>query len=446
MSTGLQPQIWDAIVIGGGCAGMACATSLSEKGKRVLVLEKRNILGGRACSYADPQSGEIVDNGQHLLLGCYTETIRLLKRIGQENQLRFNAGFETPIVGLDRSMAFLRTYALPAPLHLLFGFLNYSALSWKERFGIVRVALAVRKENKNLQNISCSTWLNSLKQSENSRKKFWDLIILATLNISPDLAPANLLAIVLKEGFLSSKKASRVGLSKVGLTELYAEPSQKYIERQGGEVWMNQTVTEIGFENETSWIKLHDGKILESINIVSTVPPSALSKIMMHDGNLKTFLQKSATLRPSPILSFHFWGDMPKSSVSYFGFWGTDFHWVFQKSKLFGDDSINHWTFVASSANTMIQKSKEELTKLAEKELGLIQGFEHLRISRAKVVHEREATWVPPLGDTSGRLSTNTPQKGFYLAGDWTDTGLPCTIESAILSGHKAADTILTGF
>jgi squalene-associated FAD-dependent desaturase len=433
---------WDTIVIGAGCAGMASATALTERGKKVLVLEKRNILGGRACSYPDPQTNETVDNGQHLLLGCYTETIKLLSRIGNEDKLKFNSGFQTPMVGPDRSVAYLKTFCLPAPLHILLGFLNYKALSFKDRLGIIRVARALKKQDANLKNISCTTWLDSLGQSENSRKKFWDLVILATLNISPDKAPANLLAVVLKQGFLSSKKASRVGLASVGLSELYADPSRNFIEKYGGEVQINKTVEEIRFENDGVQVKLSSGETFASQNIICTVPPSALAKIKIVDSKLEGFLKTSLTLLPSPILSFHFWGDMPKFADTYVGFWGTNFHWAFQKSHVYGDNKTKHWTLVASSADDMIEKSKEELTRLAESELLLIPGFGHIKISRAKIVHEREATWVPPLGDTSGRLPTITPNSRFFLAGDWTDTGLPCTIESAVLSGHKAAEMI----
>lgn len=434
---------FDAIVIGAGCAGLACATQLAESGKRVLVLEKRNILGGRACSYPDPQTGEILDNGQHLLLGCYEETILFLKRIGQENFLHFYSGFQTPMIGPDGSKTFLKTFSLPAPLHLLFGLLNYRALSWSDRWSIVCAAAKMRKTNPELQNISCSTWLGSLNQSKETCDKFWDLVILATLNISPDKAPANLLQVVMQKGFMASTKASRVGLAKVGLSDLYANPAMTYLEKKGSAVRNNQTVEQILIKAGKVWgVKLYGGEVVECENVVCTVPPSALNKIKFLEQKLNREIQKTQSLIPSPIVSFHFWTDAPSMKDTYVGFWGTNFHWAFQKSKVYHDENTKHWTLVASGADHMIGKSKEELTVLATKELSAMPEFKHANITRAKMVFEREATWVPPLKDVSGRLNTVTPVKGFYLAGDWTDTGLPCTIESAVLSGHKAATKI----
>lgn len=436
-------QKFDTIIIGAGCSGLACATKLADQGKKVLVLEKRNILGGRACSYPDPQTGEILDNGQHLLLGCYEETISFLKRIGQINDLHFYAGLETPMIGTDRSKTFLKTFSLPAPMHLLMGLLNYKALSYKDRLSIVWAASKMRKSNPALKNISCASWLTSLGQSQETRDKFWDLVILATLNISPELAPANLLQVVMQKGFMASTIASRVALAKVGLSDLYANPSKVYLEKKGSEVRINQTVEEIWIENDkVKGVKVYGGEMIETSQVVCTVPPSALAKIKVNHPGIQSQIEFTKTMIPSPILSFHFWGDPQPVTETYIGFWGTHFHWAFQKSKVYHDAKTLHWTLVASGAEDMLGKSKDELTELAKKELSLMDEFKNVNISRAKIVMEREATWVPPLGNTIGRLQTETIVKGFYFAGDWTDTGLPCTIESAVLSGHRAAQQI----
>ena len=437
-------QRWDAIVIGGGCAGMSCATKLAAGGKKVLVLEKRNILGGRACSYLDPQTGETLDNGQHLLLGCYVETIEFLKRIGQEKFLAFNAGFETEMVGPGNSKSYLRSYPLPAPFHILVGLLKYDALSWKDRWSIVVAAAKMRKDDPKLRDMSCTTWLEALKQSRDTREKFWDLVILATINVHPDIAPANLLQVVMKQGFLSSKKASRVGLSTVGLSDLYANPSKTFIEDLGGEVRINQTVDEIlMMDGKVLGVRLHDNQLIEASSIICTVPPSALTKIKMADSNLQSTIEKTSTLKSSPIVSFHFWADLPPMDNAYIGFWGTEFHWAFQKSKVYGDEKTKHWTLVASGADEMLNKNRVQLLATAKKDLGILPEFRNINIKRAKAVFEREATWVPPIKDVSGRLPTKTPVSGLFMAGDWTDTGLPCTIESAVLSGHRAALEIL---
>jgi squalene-associated FAD-dependent desaturase len=438
-----QPQMWDTIVVGAGCAGLSCATALSDHDQHVLVLEKRNILGGRASSYLDPQSGETVDNGQHLLLGCYTQTRIFLKRLAQTKALPFQNGFQTPMVGPDRHMYNLRTWNIPSPFHLLLGFLNYKAIPMADRIRIINVAFSLKRK-EDLSKISCTQWLTSLGFSKISRERFWDLIILATLNVHPDLAPANLLAVVLEQGFLSSKENSRVGLSNVGLSDLYANPAKVYIEAHRGEVRIREGVEEVLISNDrVVGVKLHSGEIINSSRVVLTIPPSALQKIVFKHPGIQSLVDKTKSLRPSPILSLHIWGDFPKVDFPYIGFWGTHFHWAFQKSAVYGDEKTKHWTLVASGADHLADYDKEKLIHIAESDLQFIPGFSGVKITRAKLVRELEATWIPPLHDSSARLPTNTPVQGLCFAGDWTNTGLPCTIESAVLSGHAAANAII---
>lgn len=439
-NTSSQP--WDVIVIGGGCAGLACATHLCDFDRQVLVLEKRNILGGRACSYPDPQTGEIVDNGQHLLLGCYLETQKFLKRINQIHTLPLKDRFHAPMVGPDRKIHHLTTWGLPAPFHLLLGFFCYTAIPWKDRLKIFKVAKSL-KNPSTYQNLSCSQWLTLLGFSKVSRERFWDLIILATLNAHPDHAPAHLLAVVLQEGFLKSRKNSRVGLANVGLSDMYANPSKTYIEAHRGEVRMKQGVEEVLMKNDQVYgVKLHSGEQIEAKSVVITVPPSALQKITFRHPQIQTLVKKTVELSASPILSLHVWGDFPTMETPYMGFWGAKFHWVFQKSHVYGDQT-KHWTLVASGADYLADYDKDKLIDLAQDELQSIPGFSNVKITRAKLVRELEATWIPPLHTSNGRLETQTPVQGLYFAGDWTNTGLPCTIESAVLSGHKAAEAIL---
>ncbi|MEZ4845905.1 MAG: FAD-dependent oxidoreductase [Bdellovibrionota bacterium] len=277
-----------------------------------------------------------------------------------------------------------------------------------------------------------------------SREKFWDLIILATLNIDPDQAPANLLAVVLQEGFLKSRENSRVGLANVGLSDMYANPAKVYIEAHRGEVRSREGVDEVLIEgDQVQGVRLHSGETIPCSRVVVTVPPSALQKIKFNHEAVQKLVFKTSELKPSPILSLHVWGEFPKVDFPYMGFWGTNFHWAFQKSSVYGHEDTKHWTLVASSAVHFEEHDKQKMIQVAEDELRTIPGFESVKITRAKLVRELEATWVPPLSNSSSRLKTRTPVKGLYFAGDWTDTGLPCTIESAVFSGHLAAAAII---
>jgi hydroxysqualene dehydroxylase len=433
---------WDVIVIGAGCAGLACATKLAEGGKRVLVLERRPLLGGRASSFRDEASSETVDNGQHLFLGCYTETQAYLKRIGSIDKLKFKSNFEALMCGPDGERARLRSAPLPPPWNLAVGLLRYSALPLRDRIKAYRVARAASNGRGKLSEQSVTQWLTSLGQSQLSRDRFWDLLTLATLNINPDQAPADLLAVVLKEGFLASAKASRVGLASVGLSELHANPSKRYIEARGGEVRLRTAVKELVVKDRVALgVKLADGMEETALSIVCAVPPSALAKLAHDSPDLRTHLASIQRLAPSPILSLHIWLDRDVSIEAMVGFWGQEFHWVFSKKEIYGDLKTKHLSVVASSARKLLDLSKEELIALCERELQLVLPA-GTKIARAVVLRESEATWVPPLGDSSGRLGAETPVKGLYLAGDWTATGLPATIEGAVKSGHTAAERI----
>lgn len=434
---------WDCIVIGGGCAGLAAATLLAENHKKVLVLEQRPLLGGRASSWHDRESGETIDNGQHLFLGCYEETQKYLKRVGSAHHLNFWNSFSTPMIGPDGQQAHLNTWHLPAPWHLAMGLLNFRALSFRERMATFRVASALKGKSENLSGKSVAQWLDELKQSPRSRSRLWDLLTLATLNISPEEAPAQLLAVVLQNGFMASKAASRIGLSSVGLSDLHGEPSRRFIESQHGEVRLRTRANRVKFNsNGMKEVILPGGVREETPWLVMAVPPPAFRKLSM-GSRLETSAKATQALKPSSIVSVHAWFDRVPFAQPMVGFWDQSYHWAFRKDLITQDVSNRHVSLVTSSAASMLEVSKQDLKARAETELrkSLIQP--DLTASRVVVVREREATWIPPVEDDRARLSTQTKEPGVFLAGDWTATGLPATIEGAVKSGHLAAEAVL---
>ncbi len=435
---------WDSIVIGAGCAGLAAATKLAEQGKRVLVVEKRSILGGRASSFVDSASGETIDNGQHLFLGAYEETKNYLKRIGTLPKLRFQSRFATPMFGPQRS-GVLSTASLPAPFHLAWGIFRYRPLTFRERYEALRVAKALRKNSADLSTLSVDEWLRGLGQGPAARASLWTPLTLATLNISPDEAPANLLAVVLRDGFLASREAARGGLSSVGLSELHGEPSARYIEERRGEVRRNTAVRCLLLEGKkVLGIQCTSGEMEYSSDVILALPPPALREVGESSGeDLRRHFSVTSRLRGSPILSLHVWVEGKLFEPPFVGLWDRPFHWIFRKAAFYSDSSVRHLSLVISASNAFDQMTKEEMTSLAEEDLRFVTGNQTLKIRRMVQVKEPEATWVPPLGDTSARLSTRTPLINLFLAGDWTNTGLPATIESAVKSGHAAALAVL---
>ncbi len=440
--------MWDVVVIGAGCAGLSAATALAEKGKKVLVLERRPLLGGRASSFHDRPTGETLDNGQHVFLGAYRETLKYLDRIGSLSLLSFPSSFEAPMAGPDGTKAFLRASPLPAPWNVATALLRYRALTLRERWGTFRVARASLREDPDLDRISVSEWLTRLGQSEKTRARLWNPLTLATLNIDPDRAPARLLAVVLKRGFLESKETSRVGLSCVGLSELHGEPSRAFLEARGGQIRMRTAAKRVVFRGtNVEAVELADGSRESARAFIFAVPPPALFQLLGEaPPEVLKFLAPTQKLIPSPIISLHVWFDCAPFESAFMGFWDQEFHWAFRPRAFWTDKNTRHFTMVTSAAHRTLSRPREEWVRLCELEMSRLAG-RAVKAVRTVLVKENEATWLAPLGEAQARLGTATPAGNLFLAGDWTATGLPATIEGAVARGHAAADRVqqLTG-
>lgn len=369
-------------------------------------------------------------------MGCYRETRAYLERIGSASNLSFDPTFSIEMAGPTGDRASLRPVGLPAPLHLLGALLRFRALSLRDRFSALRVFRAA-KETRGLGDGSVTQWLTQLGQSSESRRRFWDLLTLATLNIAPDQAPAELLAVVLQRAFLGSRDASTTGLATVGLTQLHGEPAQEYISKRGGEVRVRTSVKEILFQPNAAYgVRLPDGQVVTAKSIVCALPPPEAREVV-RGTPLEAHMLPTESLKPSAIVSLHVWPKEKPFSEPFIGFWDQEFHWAFRTEAFRSDAQKGPLTLVKSAAESFLGRGRQELQSLAEKEL-------RVSIERSVLSVEREATWVPPIGNAKGRLGTLTPISNFFLAGDWTATGLPATIESAVCSGHGASDRART--
>ena len=237
-------ETFDIAVIGGGVAGLAAATALAEAGQRVLVLEARGQLGGRATAFADRETGELVDNGQHVLFGCYRETFRLLRRIGAEGNVRIQPSLEVPYLDASGRRSVLRCPALPSPLHLVAGIFGWDALSWRDRLSVLRVAGPLMKARRSVasafrRNETVDAWLTRHGQRGRLREWLWEPLAVAALNQAPGEAAAGPFVKVLAEMFGPLRSDSSLVLPLKPLHEMYALPARRYVESKGGEVRVN---------------------------------------------------------------------------------------------------------------------------------------------------------------------------------------------------------------
>jgi squalene-associated FAD-dependent desaturase len=434
----------DVVVVGAGFAGLAAATSLAERGARVLLCEARPHPGGRARSWTDPETGSVIDNGQHLFAGSYAETMRFLDRIGTRGSLRLQERLVVPFADPGGRIAAYGTGWGSGRMGALTALLRAPRLSAADRLRLLRVALQARKQAQTLDRVTVREWLLSLGQSEAALQGLWEPLATAALNERPERASALGLAQVLRSGFLDGMPRGGLGLSAVGLSDLYANPSLPYLRARGAEVRLKTPVMRILEAGERcSGVVLSGGVRVESGEVIACVPPADLLQLLPPALAEIPFFGGATRLTDSAIVSVYLWfGAKVALGVSFAALLGGFWHWVFDR----GRDSHHVLTFVRSAANDILGESKETLVRAALADLDrFFPRAARLAPRHTLVVKERGATVSLPPGSAPLRPGTRTPLARLYLAGDWTSTGLPATIEGAVASGHAAAAMAIGG-
>ena len=441
----------DVVVVGGGLAGLSAAAALAGRGARVVVLEARAGLGGRASSFTDPATGERVDNGQHLMLGCYSETFAFLERIGARLFVRVGGSLEVGMVDLAGRYSVLRCPALPSPLHLLGGLLEWDAVSWADRWSALSVAAPLRRAQRFLKTgkgwlpaspgETVAAWLERNGQSARLREMLWEPLALAALNQDAREAAAPVFVRVLARMFGPDPRDAAIAVPLRPLTELYADPAREYIEARGGRVRVSSAARVRLAGGRVEAVEAAGERLAPGATIVA-VPWFALNDTLAGDvAPVSEVLAAARAARPSPIVTANLWFDRAIMDVASLGLPGRAFQWVFDKRQVFGEQA-SHVSCVSSGAAALVSRANDELAEQARAELAAaLPAAASARVLRSVVVRERRATFSLAPGEPP-RPASRTAVPGLLLAGDWTETGLPATIEGAVLSGHRAADEV----
>lgn len=439
------------VIIGGGFAGLAAAVDLAEQGEQVLLLERRAFLGGRAYSFTDKITGDTIDNGQHLMMGCYQHTLNFLKKINALDKVKFQPNPQVDFLSETHGRASFSCPNWPAPLHLLAGLARLKTINWKDKLKALRVGLALKMINGNrarLADISVREWLNELGQSENMQHNFWDLMALATLNETPEIASADMFARVLEQGFMRSKQDSTMVIARTGLSEMYVNDAIKYIEERGGEIRANASVDQIEIEdNSVAGVILANGDRLQAKAVISAVPYFML-KNMLAPETLSQYFPSVLSFSSAPIVSINLWYDEPITDLEFVSLLDSPIEWVFNKNAITDNSApqCQHLALVISGAHQAAKQPKELLIDMAHEEMKrFFPQANKQRPAHAYVIKEQQATLSHTVGIARQRPSQQTPLNNFFLAGDWTDTNLPATIESAVFSGQISAKLVLAG-
>lgn len=438
----------DVVVVGGGLAGLAAACQLAESGRSVMLLEKRPFLGGRAYSYTDGRNDLEVDNGQHVFLGCCSQYIAFLRRLGVYDQVHLQPRLDLPVIDKLTGVSRLQAGGLPAPLHLLPSFLAYKPLSLPEKllavYGLLRANAINRKQRPDLDGVPFAEWLRSQRQSASAIRNFWNLIILPTLNDDVENVSTDLALMVLQRGFLRSRHGSAIGYAKVGLSRLIGEAAARYISERGGSVAVSRNVKELTFDAGRINGVVADGELISAESYVLALPAPALLELLPWMLREDAFFSRASRLEHAPIVNVHLWYDRPVMEEAFAAFVNTPMQWVFNKSRLWSSDEAGQYLDISlSGAYDFVDMPGQELIDLFTREISsFFPAARTARLVNSLVVKQPQATFSPRPGTAALRPAQRTPISNLSIAGDWTDTGWPATMESAVRSGLLAAEAM----
>jgi zeta-carotene desaturase len=463
-------------VVGGGLAGLAAGCALADSGFRVTLFERRPYLGGRASSYQHPGTGEVVDNCQHVLLGCCTNLIEFYERLGVEQKIRWYERLTFLEPGGRASV--IEPSALPAPLHTAPAFLRADCLSLWDKLAVgwamlpLATGMQIQRDEPFLRRggfvpkdtgESFLHWLQRHGQTTGAIERFWKPVLVSALNEELDRMSVPHAAQVVRESFLKSAAAGRMGVPTVPLTDLYSVAGD-YIAARGGEIRYRSSVE--SFSTEPNKVKLLlAGEETSFDFVVISVPFDVLSRLLPQTEAAEPLRQVLSRFETSPITGIHLWFDRQITDLDHAVLLDRTIQWMFHKSKLLSNREGHDFSratdaatqagasapeahgsyveLVVSSSKTLIEKSKPKIIELALAELReFFPGARDAKFMKSTVIKEVHATYSPRPGVDGFRPGFKTVWPRVLLAGDWTATGWPATMEGAVRSGYAAAESV----
>jgi len=440
-------------VVGGGFAGFAAAVALQERRHEVVLLERRGVLGGRATSSPDAVGGEDVDNGTHLMVGAYAATLDLVRRAGASDLLLAQENLKLEWVD-GRGVTALDCPPLGAPFHLLAGLVGLR-VPLAVKLQAIRLGLAVRF-GRRPEGLTLAEYFRRCGQGEAARRLLWDPLALAILNEPPERAAAVLFHRVYQEAFLRDHRASRLVFLRRGWGVL-VERIARYFEGRGGVVRRGARVEGLVLDGErTTGVRYAqrpatreevaagrppEPRVERADAVVAAVPAPALRDLLSDEWRARPPFAALERFGASPIVSVEAWLDRVVVDRPMLGLRQGEMEWVFDKGRLYGREGApQHLAFIVSAAYRSASKTHAELVAAAEDALRRsFPAMEGATVERALVRREPLATFASSPDLEALRPGPDTPVAGLFLAGDWTDTGLPATIEGAVRSGERAA-------
>jgi squalene-associated FAD-dependent desaturase len=444
------------VVIGGGLAGITAAIALREAGSRVTLLESRPRLGGATCSFT--RDGLVVDNGQHVFLGCCTAYRELIARLGMTGSVALQDRFDVTVLG-PHGQARLRRTRLPGPLHMGQALVTYPLLSPAERLKVTRAALAMRfldPARPGLDSQRLGDWLAARGQSERARRVLWDLFTVSALNVAGDDANLSLAATVVRTALLGARDAADIGTPAIPLGDLHGKAGARLLEQLGATVRLSAKVTSVqplpsgGFRVELADRGVGDRGVGDAPlstdlatadGVVLAVPPEAAARLLPAGAAAAgPGPDRWRELGASPIVNVHVIYDRPVTPLRFAAAVDSPVQWVFDRTGPSGLAAGQYLAVSVSAADDVVDTPAAQLREQFVPALEQIfPAARDARITDFFVTRERRATFRQEPGCGEKRPGATTRLDGLVLAGAWTNTGWPDTMEGAVRSGLTAA-------
>lgn len=424
---------------------MAAALRLARETPEVTLFERRPFLGGRAFSFRDPESGAVVDNGQHVLVGACRRLRAFLARIGSPaDAFMRQSVLGIPILDGAGRAAMLSAARLPAPLHLAPALLRYRHLGLRDRLAVARDAAALARldDRAALEDVPLGEWLARRGASPRAIERFWEPLVTPALNARVAEANLPLSAFFLERALWGGASGGALWLPRLGLSEAIGEPGRRALDAAGVVVRAGERVESIVVENGRAvGVSLGGNEVVAADTVVSALPPRELDATLPGTHGFDG-------LGAAPIVNAFLWYDRAVADRPFAGTFGSPLQWVFDRERLLGADRSGGPCLGVSlsAADEWIDLSKEEIADRLDEAVGRV--FRRRRAARllaSAVVKEPRATFRAGPGCSRSRPGPRGPFEGLWLAGDWTDTGWPATMEGAVRSGEAAAAAALSG-
>ncbi|MFH1066763.1 MAG: hydroxysqualene dehydroxylase HpnE [bacterium] len=429
----LRVAVW-----GGGYAGLSAALHAALSGHSVELYEAKPRLGGRAHSFKETHTGAVLDNSPHVFMGCYRASMRLFEMLGVKEKLHLSQGLSLRFCSEAQGLTTLQIPAWPWPFYGLAALVRFKELNWRDRLSILRMGGRLALGLKPGRNQTAEEWLKH--QTRGAVRALWEPLCVAALNEPISTASARVFYEVIRRALFSSRADSAVYFTKTSLDDFFVPEARLFLESVGARVHENCAVQAVHFrKNEVESFQTTDGREVKADVYISALPWRALAALLPEGNSLK---HSAESISSSPIVTVYLWTDRPLFDAPMLGLLDSPVHWVLDQTAR--SDGKNYlYAAVMSGAYEHVHRGNKEMIERVWNELcRLLPSAREAKVTHGFVYKALDATFASTPETEAHRPANKTAWENLFLAGDWTATGLPGTLESAVVSGKMVMEKI----